>query len=117
MSATSSSSYVSTTNYINVYNYYMSRNSNRYYVLSIGDTDAGNNGFVSVLQSHLKSLGLYTGSVDGIFGSGTKSAVLKLQNLTYYKGYSLAKLSADGIVGAYTWGKLENLYFGWYNKI
>lgn len=46
------------------------------------------------IQQKLKNLGYYTGSVDGIFGSKTKAAVLKFQ-----KDYGLTQ---DGIVGKNT---------------
>lgn len=49
---------------------------------------------VRTLQQKLKSWGYYSGSVDGIFGSGTKSAVQYFQRTN--------GLSADGIVGSAT---------------
>ena len=54
-----------------------------------------------LVQEKLTNLGYSTNGVDGIFGSGTKSAVIKYQRA---KG-----LSADGIVGQNTWRKLLNL--------
>ena len=45
---------------------------------------------VGEIQSGLKQLGYYTGSVDGVFGSGTEAAVMKFQKDN--------KQSADGIV-------------------
>ena len=54
-----------------------------------------------LLQEKLTSLGYGTNGVDGIFGKGTKNAVIKYQKS---KG-----LSADGIVGQNTWRKLLNL--------
>ena len=54
--------------------------------------------YVLVLQDALNSLGLSTGGVDGIFGNGTRNAVLSYQKS---KG-----LVADGIVGCSTWGTL-----------
>ena len=54
-----------------------------------------------LLQEKLTSLGYGTNGVDGIFGNGTKNAVIKYQKS---KG-----LSADGIVGQNTWRKLLNL--------
>lgn len=50
------------------------------------------------LQSKLKTLGFYTGSVDGDYGAGTKEAVTAFQ-----KAYGLY---ADGIAGAKTLDKL-----------
>ncbi len=49
---------------------------------------------VTELQQGLKKLGYYNSSIDIIFGSGTKSAVVK-----YQKAKSL---SADGVVGSAT---------------
>ena len=46
----------------------------------------------------LNALGYDCGSVDGIFGSKTKAAVLAFQKAN--------GLGADGIVGPLTWGKL-----------
>ena len=54
-----------------------------------------------LVQEKLTNLGYSTNGVDGIFGSGTKSAVIKYQRA---KG-----LSADGIVGQNTWKKLLGL--------
>lgn len=46
------------------------------------------------LQKKLKTWGYYTGAVDGIFGRGTRSAVIKFQQRN--------GLKADGIVGQRT---------------
>lgn len=54
-----------------------------------------------LLQEKLTSLGYGTNGVDGIFGNGTKNAVIKYQKS---KG-----LSSDGIVGQNTWRKLLGL--------
>ena len=54
-----------------------------------------------LLQEKLVKLGYNTNGVDGIFGSGTYSAVREFQKT---RG-----LSADGIVGQNTWRKLLNL--------
>ncbi len=54
---------------------------------------------VQALQNKLKSLGYYTGSADGIYGSATKTAVTKYQKA---KG-----LSADGIAGTKTLASLN----------
>ena len=54
-----------------------------------------------LLQEKLVSLGYNTNGIDGIFGNGTKNAVIKYQKS---KG-----LSADGIVGRNTWKKLLGL--------
>jgi spore cortex-lytic enzyme len=53
---------------------------------------------VKALQRRLKELGYYTGSVDGVFGGGTKSAVIAFQKSN--------GLTADGIAGANTLSKL-----------
>lgn len=49
---------------------------------------------VKVIQTKLKSWGYYSGSVDGVFGSGTKSAVISFQKSN--------GLTADGVVGTQT---------------
>lgn len=54
-----------------------------------------------LLQEKLVKLGYSTNGVDGIFGSGTHSAVREFQKT---RG-----LSVDGIVGQNTWRKLLNL--------
>ena len=54
-----------------------------------------------LLQEKLVNLGYSTNGVDGIFGSGTYSAVREFQKT---RG-----LSVDGIVGQNTWRKLLNL--------
>lgn len=61
-------------------------------VLRMGssNTDA-----VKVLQKLLRALGYYTGTVDGIFGSGTRAAVISFQETK--------DLDADGVVGRNTW--------------
>ena len=56
---------------------------------------------VKRLQNQLKSLGYYTGSVDGDFGAGTEAAVKAFQQRN--------GLTADGKAGRYT---LEKLYSG-----
>lgn len=54
-----------------------------------------------LLQEKIVSLGYNTNGIDGIFGSGTYSAVREFQKT---RG-----LSIDGIVGQNTWRKLLNL--------
>ena len=54
-----------------------------------------------LLQERLVKIGYNTNGIDGIFGSGTYSAVREFQKT---RG-----LSADGIVGQNTWRKLLNL--------
>lgn len=41
----------------------------------LGDTDP----FIAYIQLILQNLGLYTGKIDGIFGNGTKNAILKFK--------------------------------------
>lgn len=53
---------------------------------------------VELLQTYLNALG-YSLTVDGIFGSNTRNAVMQYQKS---KG-----ISSDGIVGPITWDKLE----------
>ncbi len=63
---------------------------------------AGSSGSdVKRLQQQLKTLGYYTGSVDGDFGAGTEAAVKAFQ--------SRNGLTADGKAGKYT---LDKLYSG-----
>lgn len=65
-----------------------------YPVLRVGSTGAD----VSDLQSRLAELGYYTGSIDGMFSTGTQAAVVSFQ--------SANGLSADGIAGRATQDKL-----------
>ena len=55
-------------------------------------------GEVKEVQRRLKLWGYYNGSVDGVFGAGTKKAVIAFQKKN--------GLTADGVVGAKTWEKL-----------
>lgn len=61
-----------------------------------GDTS----GSVLTLQNALKSLGYYTGKLDGIFGNGTENAVRAFQKQ--------AGLTQDGVAGPKTLGALYN---------
>ncbi len=54
---------------------------------------------VQFLQNILKILGFYFGSLDGIYGNGTKNAVINFQ--------TAFGLYPDGIVGTLTWRALE----------
>jgi len=54
---------------------------------------------VKLLQTALKSLGFYTGAIDGSFGPATQSAVEQFQ--------SANSLTADGVVGPQTLEKLK----------
>ena len=55
-------------------------------------------GEVKEVQRRLKKWGYYSGSVDGIFGSGTKKAVISFQKKN--------GLTADGVVGKTTYKAL-----------
>ncbi|MBE5739436.1 MAG: spore cortex-lytic enzyme [Clostridiales bacterium] len=55
-------------------------------------------GEVKEVQRRLKTWGYYKGSVDGVFGAGTKSAVVAFQKKN--------GLQADGVVGASTYKAL-----------
>ena len=57
-----------------------------------------NGGEVKEVQRRLKQWGYYTGAVDGVFGAGTKKAVIAFQKKN--------GLTADGIVGASTYKAL-----------
>ena len=56
---------------------------------------------VKALQSALYQLGFYKKSLDGVYGSGTRTAVRNFQKAT--------GLSVDGVAGPLTIGKLEVL--------
>jgi N-acetylmuramoyl-L-alanine amidase len=53
---------------------------------------------VTRLQERLKAIGVFSGAIDGVFGSETQSAVKAAQ--------SKFGLEADGIVGGATWSAL-----------
>ncbi len=55
-------------------------------------------GEVKEVQRRLKQWGYYNGSVDGVFGAGTRAAVIKFQKKN--------GLTADGVVGASTYKAL-----------
>ena len=59
---------------------------------------------VYALQSGLKTLGYYTGNLDGNYGSGTQSAVRNFQRAT--------KISVDGSCGTVTWKTLAAKLYG-----
>lgn len=59
---------------------------------------------VAALQSDLKTRGWYTGSIDGVFGNGTKSAVKSYQ--------SDVGISATGVAGPTTMEKLYGYALG-----
>ena len=53
---------------------------------------------VSSVQAQLQSLGYYSGSLDGVYGSGTMAAVSAFQKKN--------NLSVDGLVGSKTYAKM-----------
>lgn len=59
-------------------------------------------GEVKEVQRRLKNWGYYTGAVDGIFGAGTKKAVVWFQQKN--------GLTADGVVGKATYKALVYIY-------
>lgn len=58
--------------------------------------------YVVELQTSLAQMLYFTGSIDGVFGTSTESAVKAFQTVN--------KLTADGIVGRATWAALAYLY-------
>ncbi len=56
--------------------------------------------YVLILQDALNAVGFTGSGLDGIFGAGTRNAVIRYQ--------SARGLTADGIVGARTWDVLAN---------
>jgi peptidoglycan hydrolase-like protein with peptidoglycan-binding domain len=64
-------------------------------VLKKGSTDPA----VRDLQSALKSLGYYSGPIDGIFGATTEAAVKAFQQAR--------EITVDGIVGRVTWINID----------
>lgn len=60
--------------------------------------------YVLIAQDDLNTLGFSTGSLDGIFGTNTKNAVIRYQRS---RG-----LTADGIIGCKTWQSLQENVIG-----
>lgn len=55
--------------------------------------------YVRLLQACLKSLGYNPGTIDGIYGTNTKNAIIRFQKNN--------SLSADGIAGENTWRYID----------
>lgn len=70
-------------------------------LLKIGSTGPN----VELLQSTLKKIGFFNGSIDGIFGNLTYNAVINFQ-----KNFNLVQ---DGIVGSSTWNALFPYMYGY----
>lgn len=56
--------------------------------------------YVATLQDALGTLGYSTGTIDGIFGAGTRDAVMRFQRAN--------GLPTDGVVGCNTWERIVN---------
>ena len=56
---------------------------------------------IKFVQTRLQKLGYSTGTIDGVFGQNTRSAVIEFQTQN--------GLQADGIVGPDTWSMLVNI--------
>lgn len=74
------------------------RQENNYPTLRIGDTGE----YVRTLQTRLSNLMYYDGEITGTFDIKTENAVKTFQLNN--------NLTADGIVGRFTWSALETLY-------
>lgn len=86
------------------------KNGTRSCLLGYGNQSDG----VGSLQSSLKfCVSIYAiGTVDGIFGTKTKSAVVTVQNSTR----NGAKISPDGVYGPKTHNKIKTFSLKWYES-
>lgn len=56
---------------------------------------------VKVCQAYTKITGGNPGTIDGIWGNNSESALRTAQSFLYNKGYTF--LAIDGVCGVYTW--------------
>lgn len=100
-SASAAATYTYTkADYLDAYNQYFSGYPN----VSYGSTGV----YVEYCQSLLSWAGFYNGEISGKFDSATQAAVREAQRATYSSKHDIyfEAISADGICGPYTWGKL-----------
>lgn len=60
--------------------------------------------YVLILQDALNALGYTTGTLDGIFGINTRTALMAYQRNN--------DLSTDGVTGCATWTKITSMAVG-----
>ncbi|WPH68759.1 hypothetical protein [Stenotrophomonas phage BUCTxx100] len=81
----------SSTGFLTLINYYASKEGKASQV-KIGPK-VGNEVAFKTVQQQLQNIGLYTGTIDGLWGNGTKTALATL-NSAFRLGYQLPKYSA-----------------------